>query len=132
MLAAINAARSRDVISVTMAHLLVCSGGSHFRFSHGFGYLLITQLVETLQGEQVDQSIQINKFRGKIVAWPDLSADDYIHRLEVESINCLCSYEFTMLYKKRYKIIKQVSAFGCQDEDDDDDDVATPTINITQ
>ena len=49
--AAINAAMSRDFISATMAPLLVCSGGTRFRFSHGFGYLFITQLIETLQGK---------------------------------------------------------------------------------
>ena len=37
MLSAMNAATTRNAISSTMAHLLVCNGGSRFMFSHGFG-----------------------------------------------------------------------------------------------
>ena len=54
MSSAMNAATTRNVISATMAHLLVCHGGNRFMFSHGFGSLLIGKLEAALEGKNVD------------------------------------------------------------------------------
>ena len=126
LLGGMNAATSRDVISATMAHLLVCRGGTRFKFSHDFGPLLISQLEATLEGENVDRRIRINKLKGKTIAWPDSSADDYIYRPTIDSFEQICSYEFTMLYKKRFKTFKQMSDMekgmnDCIDGNDADD-----------
>jgi len=53
MLSAVHAAYSRLVISATMQHRLVSTGGSRFQFSHGFGFLLIPQMEATLMNEPV-------------------------------------------------------------------------------
>ena len=91
-----------------MSHLFVCRGGTHFKFSHGFGNLLTSQLKATCEGEDVDHRICINKYKGNTIVWPDLSADDYINYPITTSIEHLCSYVFTMLYKKIFNSLKQV------------------------
>ena len=64
MVSAMNAATTRNVISATMAHLLVCNRGSQFMFSHGFGNLFIGQLEATLEGWPVDVRIRVNSLKG--------------------------------------------------------------------
>ena len=91
-----------------MSHLFLCRGGTHFKFSHGFGNLLTSQLKATCEGEDVDHRICINKYKGNTIVWPDLSADDYINYPITTSIEHLCSYVFTMLYKKIFNSLKQV------------------------
>jgi len=112
MLSAMNAATTRNVISSTMAHLLVCNGGSRFRFSHGFGNLLIGQLEATLEGRPVDVRIRVNVFKGEKTLWQDSSSDDYLHRPDSPFFNSLCAYEMCMHYKKTYKSKKEVAALS--------------------
>ena len=109
MLGGMNAATSRNVISSTMAHLLVCNNGSRFQFSHDFGNLLVGQLEATLEGRPTDVRVRTNVLKGERIVWPDSSADDYIHRPNHEDIDQLCSYELTMLYKKKYKQFREMA-----------------------
>ncbi len=53
MLSALNTAKSRDKTSVCMQHRLVLNGGSRYKYSHGFGQLLVGQLESRLEGEDV-------------------------------------------------------------------------------
>lgn len=110
MLSAMNAATTRHVVSATMAHLLVCSGGDRFMFSHGFGNLLVGQLEATLQKQPVDVRIRVNNFGGETIFWPDSSSDDYIHRPQDPRFSQLCAYEMTMNYKKTYMTKRQIAA----------------------
>jgi hypothetical protein len=110
MLSAMNAATTRHVVSATMAHLLVCSGGDRFMFSHGFGNLLVGQLEATLQKQPVDVRIRVNNFAGETIFWPDSSSDDYIHRPQDPRFSQLCAYEMTMNYKKTYMTKRQITA----------------------
>lgn len=118
MLSAMNAATTRNVVSATMAHLLVCMGGSRFMFSHGFGNLLIGQLEAALEGQDIDVRVRVNKYKGETILWPDSSSDDYIHRPDSDEFNGMCSYKMCMYYKKIYKSKKEIS---CDDNDDDYD-----------
>ena len=67
MLSAVHAAYSRLVISTTMQHRLVSTGGSRFLFSHGFGFLLIPQMEATLMNEPVNVRIKKNILKGEEV-----------------------------------------------------------------
>jgi len=79
-LTAINdAAQSRDVVSATMAHFLICNDGSRFNFSHEFTNLLLTQMEDCLEGKQVHLVLRKNMDKdGNLCTWADSSADDYI------------------------------------------------------
>ena len=83
MLSATNVATTRNVISATMAHLLVCHGETRFIFSHGFGSLLVRQLEVTLEEWRVDVQIRVNTFKGEQKYWQDNLSHDYIHRLSI-------------------------------------------------
>ena len=65
MLGGMNAATSRYIVSSTMAHLLVCQGGTRFQFSHGFTDLLVGQLEAALEGKPVDFRLRTNRHRKK-------------------------------------------------------------------
>ena len=49
----LRAATSRQIVSATMAHLLVSFNGTRFTCSHDFGHLLVTQLEDTLEGRPI-------------------------------------------------------------------------------
>ena len=66
MLGGMNAATSRYIVSSTMAHLLVCQGGTRFQFSHGFTDLLVGQLEAALEGKPVNFRLRTNRHRKKI------------------------------------------------------------------
>ena len=65
LLSGLNAATTRNVISATMQHLLICNGGSRFQFSHGFGVLLIGQLEAALEKWPIDVRICSNIVKGE-------------------------------------------------------------------
>ena len=50
ILSAMCAATSRNVVSATMAYLLVCNRGIRFKCSHGFGHLLVGQYEAISEG----------------------------------------------------------------------------------
>lgn len=122
MLGALNASTSRFVVGTTMAHLMVCQGGTRFKMSHSTGNLLITQLEATLEGRNVDVRLRTNMMNNNVIIWPDSSADDYIHRPNYGLFDNMCYYEMTMWYKKRYKTFREMDANDHVDDDDHEDD----------
>lgn len=109
MLSAINAATARSVISATMAHLLVCNGGTRLICSHGFGSLLVGQLVATREERPVDVQIRVNTFKREQKYWQDNSSHDCIHRPSTPRFRRLCAYKMVMLFKKTYKPKREVA-----------------------
>ena len=106
----LNALLSRDVVSSTMAHLLISQGGERFIYSHGFSYLLLHNLENILEGKGTIGfrfRTNWNKDKKERISWPDCSAYDYIYRpIELE---CMCFFEYTMWYQKVYKTFKQIN-----------------------
>jgi len=125
MLGAMNASTSRFVVGTTMAHLMVCQGGTRFKISHSTGNLLITQLEATLEGRNVDVRLRTNMLNSEKVIWPDSSADDYLHRPDDDVFTTMCYYEYTMWYKKIYKTFREMNTNGHVDDDDEPDPNAT-------
>ena len=74
MLGGMNTSTSRYIVSSTMAHLLICQGGTRFQFSHGFTDLLVGQLEAALEGKPVDFRLRMNRHRKKElfgrILWP--------------------------------------------------------------
>ena len=79
MLSAMNATTTRNVISSTMKHLLVCNGGRRFMFSHGFSFLLVGQLEATVEAWHTDVRIHIKNIKGENITWQHSSSNNYIH-----------------------------------------------------
>eukprot|EP00986_Skeletonema_menzelii_P013820 scaffold8448_cov188-Skeletonema_menzelii.AAC.1 len=106
----LNALLSRDVVSSTMAHLLISQGGERFTYSHSFSHLLLHNLENVLEEKRaVDFRLRTNwnKVKNERISWPDCSAYDYLYRpIELESI---CFYEYTMWFEKVYKTFKQIN-----------------------
>jgi len=116
MLSAMIANTSRDVVSSTMSHLLVAQKGKRFTFSHEPKHLLLTQLEAQLDN---DDEVQFTLRRtnrstneGKVVQWPDSSANDYLDR-PVELEDC-CAYYYTERYEKKF--------FAWKEMDNDEED----------
>ena len=65
MLGGMNAATSRYIVSSTMAHLLICQGGTRFQFSHDCTDLLVGQLEAALEGKPVDFRLRVNRHKKK-------------------------------------------------------------------
>ena len=106
----INALLSRDVVSATMAHLLISQKGERFTYSQGFSHLLLTQIEAALEEKGgTDFRLRRNwdKVSKKKITWPDCSANDYIYR--PKELEHMCLYEFTMKYEKEYKTFKEMS-----------------------
>ena len=107
----VNALLSRDVVSSTMAHLLICQRGERFTYSHEFSHILLRNMENVLE-EKDGMSFRLrrnwNADTKETVSWADCSAYDYIHR-PVEVSN-LCLYEYTMWYKKEYKTFEQLNS----------------------
>ena len=126
MLSAVHAAYSRLVISATMQHRLVSTGGSRFQFSHGFGFLLIPQMEATLMNEPVNVRIRKNILKGEEVFWADSPSDDYLYRPNDPQFEDMCPYEFAMHYRKSFKSFKDmkdiISPSAIIDNDDNDID----------
>ena len=108
----VNAFLSRDVVSCTMAHLLICQGGERFTYSHGFAHILLQNMENILEKKKNGMSFRLrrnwNADTKETVSWADNSAYDYIHR--PEELSNLCLYEYTMWYKKEYKSFRQLNA----------------------
>ena len=120
LLSGLNAATTRNVISATMQHLLICNGGSRFQFSHGFGVLLIGQLEASLEKWPIDVRLRSNIVKGEKVVWPDNSSDDYLHRPRDATFEGMCSYEMAQQYKKT--LLSRVIDDDSDDEEDGDID----------
>jgi hypothetical protein len=108
VLSGLNAATTRNVISATMAHLIPCNGGSRFVFSHTFSDLLVGKMEATLEGQDINVRIRLNKLQNKIITWPDSLADDYIHRPIDNKLDQICLYNMTRCYKKGFNAFQKV------------------------
>lgn len=120
LLSGLNAATTRNVISATMQHLLICNGGSRFQFSHGFGVLLIGQLEASLENWPIDVRLRSNIVKGEKIVWPDNSSDDYLHRPRDATFEGMCSYKMAQHYKKT--LLSRVIDDDSDDEEDGDID----------
>jgi hypothetical protein len=101
VLSGLNAATTRNVISATMAHLILCKNGSHFFYSHDTSDLLVYQMEATLEGQDINVRIRSNKLARRII-WPESLADDtddYIHRPIDKEFEQICFYDMTRHYK---------------------------------
>ena len=105
-----------------MSHLMVCNGGTWFKFSDGFANLLISQLEAAIDKKDVMVCVRTNLLNGKTVAWTDSSADDYLYPPKHPDIDGLCSYKMIMEYKKLYKSFKQMTGTAAWKHDDCDAD----------
>ena len=118
LLTGINAALSRDVVSSTMAYLLICQEGSRFSFSHKFSNLLLTQMEDVLDGKQVHFILRRNMGSDKkVMQWADSSADDYRYR--GEELQNMCFYEFTMKVEKKFKTFAMMKMDDNNDNEND-------------
>ena len=102
---------SQDVVSCTMAHLLICQQGSRFTFSHDFKDLLVGQMLNHLKGD--DPGYFVLKRRNRSdkeneapILWPDYSINDYLYRPSI--LDAICFYEFGMEYEKGYFTFAQM------------------------
>jgi hypothetical protein len=94
---------SQDVVSATMAHLLICQKGSRFTFSHDFKDLLLGQLLNKLEGREPGDFVLRKRSKGtngEADIWPDFSINDYLYR----PVHCeyLCFYEYIERYEKSF------------------------------
>jgi hypothetical protein len=92
---------SQDVVSATMAHLLLCENGSRFSFSHDFQDLLVGQMLNKLQGEAPGDFVLRRRNRGEngeVVMWADYSVNDYLFR--PECLEDLSFYEFALKFER--------------------------------
>ena len=105
MLAAVNAATSRDTVSAPMAANLVHQKGTRFVFSHGFQALLLSQIEDELEGRSSTEgkfTVRTCQTKsGSSKRWADKSSNDYIYRNEGE-LKHMCLYQFTMHYEKSF------------------------------
>ena len=107
----VNALLSRDVVSSTMAHLLISQGGERFTYSHEFEHILLQNMENILEekdGMNFRLRMNYNKDTDEKIVWADSSSYDYIHR--PEELGNFCLYEYTMWYKKEYKSFKELNA----------------------
>ena len=102
---------SQDVVSSTMAHLLICQKGSRFSFSHEFKDLLVGQMLNHLDGREPGNFVLKRRNRHEEdqepILWPDYSVNDYIYR--PDSLEDVCFYEFVGRYEKGYFTFSQMS-----------------------
>ena len=90
---------AQDVVSATMAHLLISQGGSRFTFSHQFRDLLLGQMLNHLDGNNPGEFVikRLNKGEcGEVEMWPDYSVNDYIFR--DDELEDMSFYEFVCTY----------------------------------
>lgn len=100
---------SQDVISATMAHLLISQNCARFTFSHDFKDLLLGQMLNHLNGKEPGDFVlkrnNINE-KEKPEMWPDYSINDYIFRAsELEEVSF---YQFCAEYDKAYFTFEQM------------------------
>ena len=91
---------SQDVVSATMAHLLVSQKGTRFTFSHDFKDLLLGQMLNRLNGQDPGDFVLRRRMKSETEAdmWPDFSVNDYLYR--DKSLENVSYYEFTAVYEK--------------------------------
>ena len=92
---------SQDVVSATMAHLLMSQKGSRFTFSHTFRDLMVNHMLNHLTGQTPSDFVLRRRNKGQsgeLYMWPDYSINDYLYRpTDLENISF---YEFGMMYEK--------------------------------
>ena len=92
---------SQDVISATMAHLLMSQKGTRFSFSHEFRDLMVGHMINHLTGKPTSDFVLRRRNKGSsgdLYLWSDYSINDYIYRpTHIEEISF---YEFGMIYEK--------------------------------
>ncbi len=104
VLSGLNAATTRNVISVTIAHLIPSNGGSRLVLSHNFSDFLVGRMEATLEGQDVNVRIRPGKVtNGKMTSWPDSLADDYIHCPQHQDFEYMSFYKMSRCYKKVFK-----------------------------
>ena len=94
-----NIHMTQDVVSATMAHLLIAQNGTRFTFSHGFRDLLLGQMLNHLDGKNPGDFVlkRVNRNDdGGIELWPDYSVNDYIYR--DDELEHMSFYEFVCNY----------------------------------
>ena len=92
---------SSDVVSATMAHLLISQKGSRFTFSHPFRDLLVGQMYNHLMGKKPGDFVLRRRNRGEnkeVLVWADYSINDYLHR--PDDLENISYYQFGMRYEK--------------------------------
>ena len=92
---------SQDVVSATMAHLLMSQKGSRFTFSHEFKDLMVGHMLNHLLGKSPSDFVLRRRNKGasgELYMWPDYSINDYLYR--PDDIDDVCFYEFGMRYEK--------------------------------
>lgn len=92
---------SSDVVSATMAHLLICQKGSRFTYSHPFRNLLVNQMYDHLSGKEPGSFVLRRRNRGEnkeVMVWADYSINDYLYR--PDDLEDISFYRFGMLYEK--------------------------------
>jgi hypothetical protein len=108
VLSGLNTATTRNVISATMAHLIPCNGGSRFVFSNTYSDILVGQMEATLEGQDINVHIRLNKLQHKIITWPDSLVDDYIHQPIDNELDQICFYDMIRCYKKGFNAFRKV------------------------
>jgi len=107
----INALLSRDIVSSTMAHLLISQGGERFTYSHEF-FSISLQNIENVLEEKKTMYFRLRRnwsnTEKKTISWADCWAYDYIFR--PDSLENLSVYEYAMWYKKEYKSFKELNS----------------------
>jgi hypothetical protein len=94
-----NIHMAQDVVSATMAHLLISQDGSRFTFSHQFRDLLLGQMLNHLDGNNPGDFVlkRLNKGEsGEVEMWPDYSVNDYVFR--DDELEDMSYYEFVSTY----------------------------------
>ncbi len=108
ILSGIYSLTANDVMSTTMAHLIVSQGGTRFTFSHDFTDVIVDQIIAALRGEDVNYIIRCNQDKNskKAAQLADSWANDYIHCSEI--LKHLSLYQFTEHFWKEYMTWKEI------------------------
>ena len=106
-----NVHLSQDVVSATMAHLLICQRGTRFTFSHEFKHMLVGQMLNYLNGDSPGNFVLKRRNRSVIdqepVFWADYSVNDYIYR--PACLENISFYEFCIKFDKGYFTFMEMS-----------------------
>lgn len=110
VMSGLNALLSSNVVSSTMAHLLISQDGERFVYSHEFSHLLLSQMEDVLDQKEINFILRRNKdAEGNELQWPDSAANDYIYRLgDNQEIQNQSFYEWMMKYEKKFYSQKEL------------------------
>ena len=91
---------NQDVVSSTLAHILIMQDGERFVYSHSFTPLLISQLEDCLEGKETYCKLRKNRNKNtrKLELWPDSSANDYLFCSK--DLEEYCYFELAMDFEK--------------------------------